>query len=811
MKSLAIRLLLAWTLLGLAGASFAQDAEEAPDDDIGDVDNAADSMAADIITQVVVKTRDEHPVLDGVLDEEFWQDIEPQEIAMELYPQRFTPAIVSTQVLAASTPTTLYLGFIAYDPEISELRSTQRAHDTVKDGDYVSLVVDPTGNLRRKFEFRVNPHGTRTDVLQDTISNRYIYDWDTRWDSAATIGKSGYVVEMQIPFESIRQPVLKEGEKPRWVVVLKRSYPREVDRTFGSVFTFEKDEALSSRTRQKRIELKPHLIYHRDEDRDGPGEDFVQTDDHERVEVGLDGKFVFNSGMSLAATINPNYTDVEADIARDSINNPFTPFQPEKRDFFQDSREVYTTYMPVVYTRNIVSPDYGLDLSRIGHKTTSGALWVSDRDTKLVMPDNLGSETVDIEGRDSNNLAMRYMTGTKGTGTGFLGTFREGTDYYNYVMGIDGLINLGLDDKVRYQVTWSQTEYPEDFANDLCEGDDCTGPPPEDCLTGQCDYTANVLRANPNETLDGHGLRVQYKHDGPEGLYWVNYLDYAEGFRADFGLEKRTDYRQLNAAYGKKWYVNARKKDRGKSRIRAYIVGNRIQSADNVQIENGLDFFGEFRGSFQTVFRAGWRFKERAVNRINQNTLSLEDNAPLFDESYLQWYYETSPRPAFIFNLDGRYGDIADAQNLVLGEMMELKPKLSIVTGAFRFSVGHTYRNFDQDDTELWQENFTTVQAAWFPSERNGFRFLLLRDKTDRDVDRFLADELAFEKETAMEFTYLRRNPRGLSILAGLKLEREDDSDTNNEFTSNRQVYIKFVYDFGRGIGVDQLFDASKW
>ncbi|NIY18200.1 MAG: hypothetical protein GWM98_26720, partial [Nitrospinaceae bacterium] len=57
---------------------------------------------------------------------------------------------------------------------------------------------------------------------------------------------------------------------------------------------------------------------------------------------------------------NPNYTDVEADIARDSINNAFTPFQPEKRSFFQDSRELYSTQMPLVYTRNIVQPDYGL-------------------------------------------------------------------------------------------------------------------------------------------------------------------------------------------------------------------------------------------------------------------------------------------------------------------------------------------------------------------------------------------------------------------------------------------------------------------
>jgi hypothetical protein len=46
-------------------------------------------------------------------------------------------------------------------------------------------VIDTTGNLPREFEFRVNPHGAPADVLQSTVSNRYIYDWDTQWEAEA--------------------------------------------------------------------------------------------------------------------------------------------------------------------------------------------------------------------------------------------------------------------------------------------------------------------------------------------------------------------------------------------------------------------------------------------------------------------------------------------------------------------------------------------------------------------------------------------------------------------------------------------------
>ncbi|NIY18201.1 MAG: hypothetical protein GWM98_26725, partial [Nitrospinaceae bacterium] len=95
---------------------------------------------------------------------------------------------------------------------------------------------------------------------------------------------------------------------------------------------------------------------------------------------------------------------------------------------------------------------------------STGGLWVQDKDTKLVMPDNLGSDTVDIEDLESDSLAMRYVTGEKGSSLGLLGTFRKGFDYKNYVFGVDGLINLGIDDKIRYQVTWSETNYPASFA-----------------------------------------------------------------------------------------------------------------------------------------------------------------------------------------------------------------------------------------------------------------------------------------------------------------------------------------------------------
>jgi hypothetical protein len=88
------------------------------------------------------------------------------------------------------------------------------------------------------------------------------------------------------------------------------------------------------------------------------------------------------------------------------------------------------------------------------------------------------------------------------------------------------------------------------------------------------------------------------------------------------------------------------------------------------------------------------------------------------------------------------------------------------------------------------------LQVAYHPKDRHAVRLLVLSDQTDRDADRFLADELSYEVEDSVELTYVFQKSAGLSILAGAKVQREDDSELNDSFTSEREVYIKFKYDF---------------
>ena len=432
-----------------------------------------------------------------------------------------------------------------------------------------------------------------------------------------------------------------------------------MDRTLASLFTISRADPGGQEEKvgfRDKLTLIPHFIHHTDQER-SIGGDFEQVNAHEQNSAGLDLEYQFNDAQSLAVTLNPNYTDVEADIARQSINNPFTIFQPEKRRFFKATTEYYNTLIPAVYTRNIVQPKWGLSYIRDDVTDSSGIFWVEDDETELVMPDALGSEKVELLD-DSSSGAFRYRYSRDKKSIGVVGTYRQGDDYRNSMLGIDGLMDFGPDDKLRYQVLFSDTLYPQRFADDLCEEDGCTEtPPPEFCPLGDCSVNAAVLRTDYGNELRGHALQVRYKHDGPNALYWIGYEDIAPDFRADLGFQRRVDIRSLNMAYGKKWYLNTFVEDHGQSRIRGYLIGTHTRSHEyNDELETALGAWAEFRGSFQTVFRVGYRYRDRAVNRINQASLETGSNAPLFEENYWQWYFETAPWPHWTINLDGRIG-----------------------------------------------------------------------------------------------------------------------------------------------------------
>jgi len=825
-------------------AYAATEGDEAPESDVGLAAESAPDDTGSGIPAVTFTLVDDAPVIDGELIESFWKHAQEFSLDIELYPTRLAPAVVETKAWIQISKTHIYVAFRASDPRPEKIRSALREHDATKEDDYVSIIIDPTGALAKKYEFRVNPHGTLSDVLQDTISDRYIYDWDTEWDGAAKLDEHGYSVEIAIPLESIRSPTNQVDDDHKGVVVLKRSYPRRVDRTLGTVFSYtpianepdptavvqsqsgsdgvltataiepamtttaqnpagdsdavtgqkskvERGSVNQTKKEKNKLIFTPHYIFHPDEKR-GIGGEYKQVEEHDVHAAGVDIEYQIDSAKTAAMTINPNYADVEADIARQSINNPFVVFQPEKRAFFKSSSEYYNTLIPTVYTRNIIQPRVGASFIGDYVYSSFGALGVSDREVEIIVPDSLGSDEIELL-EDSESVAARYRYSRDRRSLGLVGTLRTADGYHNALGGVDGLWDISLDDKLRYQVLVSDTMYPKRFAEDLCEVGDCIdNPAPEFCPLGSCSVNAQVLRTEFDTPLTGHAMKLRYKHDGPESLYWATYDEYSSDFRADLGFQESIDVRTVNLAYGRKWYLNTFDEDEGKSRIRGYLTYTHSRSyEDDDQLEDGIGIWGEFRGSFQSVLRVGKRYRERAVNRINQNSLATGSNAPLFDEDYWQWYFEISPSSNWTLNLDGRYGKTADADNLVLGDMEELKPKLTYRIDNWQFLLQATIRNFDFEGSYLYDERFYSFTTAYRANHQVSHRLLYLEDLTRRDTERWLGHALDKEVERTFEYSFIYKPNKKLSILSGIKVEYDYESDIGDGDITRREIYAK--------------------
>jgi hypothetical protein len=165
--------------------------------------------------------------VDGVLDEESWKSATKMDLAYENNPGEGIPSPVKTEVYFYHDAKSLYVAFKAYDPDPSKIRASLRDRDALWADDNVGIIIDTFNDERGAFEFFVNPLGAQADMKMDDTDGWDEDDsWDAIWDSAGRITDFGYVVEMSIPFSSLRFPE-NNGEKI-WNIAGWRNYPRDV-------------------------------------------------------------------------------------------------------------------------------------------------------------------------------------------------------------------------------------------------------------------------------------------------------------------------------------------------------------------------------------------------------------------------------------------------------------------------------------------------------------------------------------------------------------------------------------------------------
>ncbi|MCP4655732.1 MAG: carbohydrate binding family 9 domain-containing protein, partial [bacterium] len=391
--------------------------------------------------------------VDARLDESAWDQALRIELPYEVHPGRNSPAAVRTEMLVTWDDRHLYAGFRAWDPDPSTIRAHIADRDTVAEDDFVGITVDPFNDGRRGFEFFVNPLGVQMDLVNDDLTRTESFSWDAIWDSAGRLTGDGYVVEIAIPFSSLRFP--RTAGEQTWGVDGTRIYPRGRRYRFRTqrfdhnlscqICQISKMTGFAGVSPGRNLELNPTLTGGRTDARSALSDPEL-TKGEVDTDAGLTASWGITPNLALNATLNPDFSQVEADVAQLEVNTSFPLFFPETRPFFNEGADFFETAFNAVHTRVVTDPDWGIRLTGKQGRHALGFFSAQDTVTNLLLPGPLGSDVTSIDG-DSVATVLRYRTDVgKRSNLGVLVTDREGEDYSNRLLGLDGVLRLTSSD-----------------------------------------------------------------------------------------------------------------------------------------------------------------------------------------------------------------------------------------------------------------------------------------------------------------------------------------------------------------------------
>ncbi len=636
--------------------------------------------------------------VDGSLDEPAWSTTPTFELAYETQPADNGPAPVRTEVWITYDATNLYAAFRAHDPDPSQIRARYSDRDNAFGDDIVGIVFDTFNDQRRAFEFFVNPYGVQMDLTKNEMTGNEDASWDAIWDSAGRITATGYEAEIRIPFSSLRFP--SAAGEMTWGIDAVRNYPRNQGYRLGlnpiergnNCYLCQASKLIGiAGTRPARsIELHPTITSSQTAVRsDFPLGDF--DEENPEVEAGLTAQWGITPNFMLSGTVNPDFSQVEADAAQLAVNTQFALFFPEKRPFFLEGADLFETRFNAIYSRNIADPEMGVKLTGKTGKNGLGAIVTVDRRTNFLIPSSQGSQLASVEDKNLSTI-LRYRRDLFGATTGgFFYTGREGDDYHNRMLGGDILFRWQNGIKaLRIELMGSTTQYPDAVAAN----------------TGQS-----------TDEITGHALRTVYQHTTREWMYYFLYRDVAKNFRADLGFVPRADFREAGTAVERAWYPEKRW-------TQARLGGDAltVQDQDGEHLERRINLYGWAQGPRQSFVR----FDLTEGDQLYSGTLFDTDRLTLYGE--MQAHADV-----FVFG-EFAAGQQVDFANARQGDQVRFDPGVRWNAGKhLRLNFNHSYETLDVDGGRLFTANLTQLRTTYQFNNRTFVRWIGQLLDVDRD------------------------------------------------------------------------------
>lgn len=284
--------------------------------------------------------------LDGRLDEAAWGSATVVTDFTQVDPEEGRPVSQPTEARILFDDEALYIGVRLSDDGPVTGRLGRRDMG-LGDSDWFGVVIDSYHDHRTGFVFDVNPAGVQRDAVKSVTGSGGESDdnsWDAVWDVATTVDETGWTAEYRIPFSQLR---FNDTESPVWGIQLERVIGRRREYAVssftpksepGGIPTYGHLEGLRGIRAGNRLELLPYVVS-RGEFVD-PGLNPFRTDAEGAAEAGVDLRYRVTSNLTLNASVNPDFGQVEVDPAVVNLG-VYEVFFEERRPFFVEGSEIF--------------------------------------------------------------------------------------------------------------------------------------------------------------------------------------------------------------------------------------------------------------------------------------------------------------------------------------------------------------------------------------------------------------------------------------------------------------------------------------
>ena len=540
-------------------------------------------------TFIPFKTDSNQIILDGKLSQGEWDNATQIALDIEFSPANNLPSKKETIGYVTYSNSFLFVGVYAKD-DPKNIRAAIRQRDgNIWNDDLFILRLDPYKDARNNIGIVVNALGSQFDfkeINSITDKGRYDRSFNINFESAASIVNDGYQIEMKIPFSEIPFP---SGKDQVWHINLNRRYVdngNEIevssqvrDRNNSCVVCQTTDKlVLKDITIDKRIELLPYISSNIQGERSDPRDKLIYK--KPKANIGLGLNLDLNKNTSLEVTLNPDFSQVEADVSQIDVNSSFSLQYPERRPFFNRGTDIVNYTDGAFYSRSVVNPSIASKLLQQGKKTRIFLLNALDENSPYLV----GGEDRSYIGQGGKSVVnvLRFqnlLSPVSRFGGIITNRFYDGGGY-GHLLGLDGLFLLNKNWRLSF-------EFFKNFNKE----------PVQDWILTDQTIGGKSIELD-GENLKGDAFYLQFLRKTEHWKSYFFFRNISPQYRADVGFVVKNN-RKWGTLYHE--YINII----NKPALQSFGFGTKIDlvyTYENLYKNFSVDLFASFKTIGQTEF-----------------------------------------------------------------------------------------------------------------------------------------------------------------------------------------------------------------